>query len=794
MKSKKQLYKDAQRSWLNEDFLSTIKIISIIFIFLFSISSINALTGFEYLGNYTKAYWMVDNNNFVSSVNELYNLTNEGTTNGTGIINSGRVFTAQKNLTFPYSIKSEPYTICMWVNQTATGDILMISDSSTKTVTQLSSATGKLYWYRTRLGVASDCAVAYGNITNTIWTHICVGYNGATLTMYVNNTLVENCSASGSGTSATIDDLRFGRTGASNTFTGVIDEMSWFNKSLTYVENNYLYNNSKPTIYQQYPFNDSSLLPVTTYTITFNSTPDIQTDTFEILLTANASISIGNLSSNDNMTLYYRPTTTLNNNCSVFYQETCMIQNNYLSKLMTKINDSYFNTTLTDNAIFPAYYPYNYATIDNTVHQNETVYKANNIIFNIRNFSTSISNFNILAEIYAINQSTSTNLLIYYCNSSAVSNTSLFVGLPSTNGFCQLVNSITPSSSNLHSHNNSKHQSIPIFITNITKTQQSYLVFDSQAVNIAQGWYVYYITDSGYNNQSFKTCNQVYTCSATNKIYDIHIHPFLSTDYFSAYVVLNDNSTLTTSSSITDYYNLTIYPPSTSNILLGCNANYTYGGNEYYNLTWSQSFDVNNFTLSYSVDLIDDLNEDDILDIVNSTSNLYANNISVDNLVNNFLLFTNHYYSYRMVVSNPYDSSYSFDCGVTFCENNYVRAIEPCINNVKLINYVDSNNCNNKYNFPATNGTYESCTAITYVQKVYTEDIIIIAILMLLIIIGVIIGITVHEAGFGLSALMSAFLLVTFILYHYPMVVIIASVFLIIVFTGMWILVKSFRR
>jgi hypothetical protein len=98
------------------------------------------------------------------------------------------------------------------------------------------------------------------------------------------------------------------------------------------------------------------------------------------------------------------------------------------------------------------------------------------------------------------------------------------------------------------------------------------------------------------------------------------------------------------------------------------------------------------------------------------------------------------------------------------------------------------------YNIPATNGTYIDCTTITYVSPDLDEDLIILLVLFFFIIISTICAITVHEAFFGLNALLTALIFTVFIVYDYPEILLYASLFIIIAFSVMWVIIQRAKR
>jgi lipopolysaccharide export LptBFGC system permease protein LptF len=74
-------------------------------------------------------------------------------------------------------------------------------------------------------------------------------------------------------------------------------------------------------------------------------------------------------------------------------------------------------------------------------------------------------------------------------------------------------------------------------------------------------------------------------------------------------------------------------------------------------------------------------------------------------------------YYYTQVNATDYDNDLSNtttqQCTFNVCSNNYQQITQPCVNNLRLILYEDTNNCPALISFPSTNGTYQDCTQPT---------------------------------------------------------------------------------
>lgn len=450
-----------------------------------------------------------------------------------------------------------------------------------------------------------------------------------------------------------------------------------------------------------------------TYTITNNASQNnISTSKLNLTIESKIEISSGNISTNTSSYLYYKINTTLNNGCAIFEQNICVNNGSYNNINMTYINNSHFTKTLYDNSLFPAYYPFNYNAIDNTLHNNYTLYSAHNILFNVTNFSTSL-NYTLNLEFNAINKTdVVSSLLIYYCNSSYISND----GNPALRNSCELIDAFSATSYN-HLHNNSKHQVVPVIINNVTKTQQSYFVFVGFS-NILNGWNVEYITNSSYNNASFKEGDfNVFDSPSTNtnKIFDIHLHPFAATssDFFSYYTIFNDNGTQTTSSINTLYYGISFNKVSASDFILPlCNGSitsvvqYTLGSSSSIPIDWTTATSQSGTTINYNLTITNDLGVD-LSQIYYGLDTNYTLNSSLWNS-----LLTSNNYKLRIYSTDSIGTDNGLlQCLFNICENNYQPVVTPCISNTQHLYYYDINNCNEQIltSFPSDNNTYISC-------------------------------------------------------------------------------------
>ena len=212
-----------------------------------------------------------------------------------------------------------------------------------------------------------------------------------------------------------------------------------------------------------------------------------------------------------------------------------------------------------------------------------------------------------------------------------------------------------------------------------------------------------------------------------------------------------------------------------------CNQSYTKDTlnmfNTSININWSTGILEQYYILNYSDLLIDYT--------YCNTTDTYCNLTTND--------FSSGYYYQRLYTCDLTDCVLdNTDCYIHICSNNWVANDSICINGIKTVSYNDINNCGLEYNKP--NNTIGSCTNIVYNQTTYSTDTTILIILFLFMIISLICAIFVHEGFFGLCALILSLMLLTFIQYKYPTILIYITIFMIILFSIMWIVIHRIKR
>ena len=112
---------------------------------------------------------------------------------------------------------------------------------------EYNSGTRRIQFFRTRQGVSFDGPTYNVTLGTTNWNHIVYTYDGTNIRGYINGSLVAGpTAASGNGSSAQSDFFSIGADRASGSgqsfFSGLIDEVSCFNRALSLSEIQTIYN------------------------------------------------------------------------------------------------------------------------------------------------------------------------------------------------------------------------------------------------------------------------------------------------------------------------------------------------------------------------------------------------------------------------------------------------------------------------------------------------------------------------------------------------------------------------
>jgi hypothetical protein len=586
-----------------------------------------------------------------------------------------------------------------------------VSDTTTKrsffALYQYNSGTRRLCVELDRDGIAGDIVCQNVALGTSGWYMITITKSMSNITIYLNGTYWNSTTTTmtDSGSAGTNEGLYIGKRedgyGQANAY---IDEHSVWNYALSPANVSELYNSSAGTFY---PFNGSVVLVVVpSYNLSNVQFPDDLNSSFAEELQINTTIS-GNVTSNGSTNLFLKINTALSSNCPIIYGKNCVVQNGVYNKFsMIELNDSLFFRNVYSHEFIPAIYPYNFSIIDSTVHNNHTVYLNNYLKWNIWNFSTNATQYFISLEMNVNNLSTNA-MSILYCNENYSS------GNPLTDNSCELVDSFLPFNISKHRHNLSSHYVIPITITK-TKSRNSSFIFLSSG-NVNNGWVFEYVNVSEYDNSSFNI-GSYNSWQSTPKLFDVHLHNFYGSDYIQYYTNYSDgNGYFNISSTTTDFFNITNYPPSAP-LLLQPNSSSVYtirtASNTSIIFNWTASQDVNNDSFNYYIVIY---NENNSYNIGNFSSGTNSYNWTI----NANTTSAGWYYTIIQVCDGfgSCDESIS-EYYFNICMNNWQVRNQPCLGGVKLSDYYDVNGCNIAYDYPSTNGTYENCSYIQQIEIV----------------------------------------------------------------------------
>jgi hypothetical protein len=526
-----------------------------------------ASTDYNYLSNYTLQEWRIDNNNFTNSVPGGYTLIDGSTTtNTTGIIESGRSFNANSdylNSTYIFNVAS--YTTCGWVYGTgnypgSVGGVLDFDRGSDKTVNTFDVYQNKYRWTRTRAGIASDCGSQYGDYAPNRWFFFCLGYDGARVNLWINATLLNNCSSTGSGSTAKIDTYKFGYNQGSFSILGTYDQIYHFNKTLTQDEVSFLYNLGAPGSEQQYDFKSpapastiqnitftaknilNTAYALTNYSLTFNNNGSVYS-------TTNGTIILNNFNVSDLLNISL---TNASNHYNINYSNLNVSAGSYIV---------YANNSL--NMTSPG--------ITNPTAQNYAYNQTININWTatISYYGASISSYNISL----LNSDNSFNATLNGSNTglSQILDLSLFsgsfkikveakdnfnltnIGLSSIFNITSVLNVRLQNAYNLSYVNNFSG-----YVILSDGSSQTYTTSTGTAnINIYSGLNQIYITSPGYSITSANYFN--FTLNATPQTYNKTIQLYTNN---SIYIEIKDETTynlITSNVSIqVDFNNATI--------------------------------------------------------------------------------------------------------------------------------------------------------------------------------------------------------------------------------------------
>lgn len=202
------------------------------------------------------AYWKLDESsgNAFDSSPSGFTLTNTNTVSyGAGLINNGADFTStntNKQLTIANNcgINGGAITISVWINKyfdPSTRQFVFCGSSVSQVMYYMEYlvGTGQLRIHRRRAPNTDVSITSVLSITDSIWHHVVLTYDGVTLAGYLDNVAITGASASGNGTSGLVSQTSLGAASQLGNFSrSKIDEVGIWSRVLSISEVNDLWN------------------------------------------------------------------------------------------------------------------------------------------------------------------------------------------------------------------------------------------------------------------------------------------------------------------------------------------------------------------------------------------------------------------------------------------------------------------------------------------------------------------------------------------------------------------------
>lgn len=471
---------------------------------------------------------------------------------------------------FDSNLSLRNLTFSIWINLSNSDAFSSVFSKYPTTGTQIgyylitSSAPGEHYL---TFGVTDNVLVSDFTINMSKyvekWQHIAIALTKDEFKFYMNGTLINTTITSTLGDVSNPAELIIGYDGILNCIRGQLDEFMVFNRTLSSMEIQSLYNATNVnrtfniTTNKNYTIdgitadtsgneNKTSLTIIGTIdstapSVNFISQIPNDIDTFNIFntnLTINYTISDASGINISSVKFHFK-TNSSTSDYYIFTNGSVTNSSNFLilKTGFSNISDNWtFN--ILDNEVYPATYNFEEVIMEEIPHLNYNL-NINSYYVKIRLFNmTNYKNYSIF-EIYATNQTYNTgSLRIYYCNYSytsgnpIVSNNCIdFYNLPSTAIFN-------------HTHTAySKHHTIPFPISssgkigNIYVSNTSYFLVRGTALG---GWNITYITNISRPDTIQTTTNSGNTWSNFAGTIDAHIHQYDGSETFWYYVCASD--------------------------------------------------------------------------------------------------------------------------------------------------------------------------------------------------------------------------------------------------------------
>jgi hypothetical protein len=466
---------------------------------------------------------------------------------------------------------------------------------------------------------------------NTDWNHVVGTYNGSAITLYLNGVEIDSSDYNES-ISHTSEKLFIGKGSPATSdyfWTGQLDEIAIFNKSLSASEVSDLYDNfninftswgastdiTQENNFLKYGQINSSFYQFRNFFSTSDNTKSATIKSFDIFggdffppsvvfnyqipadlnltnfigptglnITYNISDASGlNINS---IKLFFKSNSTQDN--VMYYQNGTAYSGYFSSSANFNISDM-FSWNLLDNAVLTGTYNYGEVSMENTPHSSNAYANSNTYVaVELLNVS-STTQYGFLD--FMFNRSAGNGgLRIYYCNSSYNFN-SIVTSSPHCYNFFTLTNNTYN-----HGHTNySKHMVVPFTNStgNVTITPTSYFLFRGIS---GSTWNYFYINNVSRASATKATNNNGITWGNMPITIDAHLHQFGSNYSFFYYVCANDTLNNQNCSPVRqDLFELGGLPPTSPTIITPQEG--YYSGN--INISYSASVSPNSYAISY---------------------------------------------------------------------------------------------------------------------------------------------------------------------------------------------------
>lgn len=399
--------------------------------------------------------------------------------------------------------------------------------------------------------------------------------NGTNISLWVNGSLAN--SLVHADVANNIDNANSLRVGtdfaAGEHFTGLIDDVRWYNYTLSALE-----------ISNLYAYDDLAA-PSTDITFTRDSQTPADLVTFAVVdpgLSANYTITNGN----GTVAFYHK---TNDSTSDQLYYVNGTLTGGWTTEHTTLAGTYGWHTN--ENGIYPASYNYNETTMEGTAKSAVSCTTSNQWA---RVQLLNVSSSKQYGYIEWMANRTAGALPFWYCNSS------YSTGSPSTSGNCAQFGTAADGTAYNHTHGaNSFHQAIPFTIVSgkinsVAVTDTSYLLVHGSPSNTVKAWYA---ALTSRPNAAQSSTNDGSTWTNVTGTFDAHIHQFnLNTTFYYKAEACNATACYNDTTTYSDDMGYAPLPPNAPSVTAPVN-NTHYNG--IVNVTWNNATSPTNATIDH---------------------------------------------------------------------------------------------------------------------------------------------------------------------------------------------------